>query len=97
MKKKNSVYRANSDDVFMRLWHGLQHIYYCEEIFLKKSHAEQMLTSQKWCCIKTLFIITNEVYKLDLKNIQKNFMYFLPAIQKTYDGLLTHFLCKLLI
>lgn len=35
----------------------------------KKSLAEQMLTSQKWCCIKTPFIIMNEVYKLDLKDI----------------------------
>lgn len=33
-----------------------------------------------------------------LKNkIKINVIYFPPAIQKTYDGLLTHFLCKLLI
>lgn len=40
-----------------------------KRFFKKKSLAEQMLTSQKWCCIKTPFIIMNEVYKLDLKDI----------------------------
>lgn len=40
-----------------------------KRFFFLKSLAEQMLTSRKWRCIKTPFIIMNEVYKLDLKNI----------------------------